>query len=192
MHRGWYPRRYERIQLKLAMANPLSKASDVLSRQQPVRRDFVSEQQLSNQSASKRWRGVSLGGLNFLLDERIRAEILDDLTIHPVPTNQKIFHGLANLRGNLVAAYDFAAYLEEEIDNARWYLVLHTEPAWVCFSIDRLPVQIDLPVTSQLEQWPLLVDPVRNNVRAAYRQNDQMWLDVDLPALFSRMAAEVT
>lgn len=165
-------------------------AVEVLSRRGEVILQAPTEQTTQAVSRKRLWRGVKLGGYNILLDPAIQGEIQDELVIQPVPRCREYCEGLTNLRGNLVALYDVSHYLDKEPSSHRWYLILHTEPAWVGIAMDTLPDQLSLSDTDRLQQMPPLPDKLEPFVKAGYRSDHVLWLELDLQRFFRQLAEQ--
>lgn len=144
-----------------------------------------------HQVTTKRtWRGVKIGAYNILLDPSIQGEIQEDLVIQPVPRSRQFCQGLANLRGNLVAIFDLRDFFEEEAVAQRWYLILHSDPAWVGFTMDALPEQLAIGEEERLEQLPPLPSGLQDFVIAGYRAQDNLWLEVNYTQLFKHLSEQ--
>lgn len=66
----------------------------------------------------KNFLGVNVGGLDVLVDMAEIVEVLPAPSIHATPNTQHWFLGTANVRGNLYAITDLAAFLESVGINA--------------------------------------------------------------------------
>jgi len=163
-------------------------AVEVLSRS-ATRRHGVIDLEARRGSQRRVWRGVRVGDFNLLLDARIQGEIQENLPIQPVPRSREFCLGLSNLRGNLVALYDIRHFLGELGAHQRWYLVLHTKPAWVGFGMDTLPDQLSLDESMKVAQLPPLPEDLEPFVKAGYRVADKLWLDLDFERFFEQLSA---
>jgi twitching motility protein PilI len=63
-------------------------------------------------AAYKNFLGVSVGGVDVLVDMAEIVEVLPVPAIHAVPNTQNWFLGTANVRGNLYAINDLMAFLQ--------------------------------------------------------------------------------
>lgn len=174
----------------------LQRAVDVLG-VSPARRDNWLDLEASiTPTTAARKRTVSVGQFDLVLPDAVLGELVESLTVYPIPHTESFCLGLANLRGNLVTVYDLHRYLGEDAAAAEsparreWQFVLHTEPAWVCFAIDGLPDQSVLSESQRLQQLPPLPEKLQQFVRSAYRVDGQLLLKTDFAEWFRHLAVE--
>ena len=82
---------------------------------------------------------------NILLESDIKTEIVDQLTIFPMPHAPAWCHGMISLRGKIIPVLDIAFALNTEpTEETRWLLILESAPLpQVAIKIDRLPARFN-------------------------------------------------
>ena len=168
----------------------MKSAVEVLSRSTTQHRGTPVEIGGRQVSTKRVWRGVKIGAYNILLDPNIQGEIQENLEVQPIPKSRQFCQGLVNIRGNLVALYDLREYFGDEPVVQRWYLILHSDPAWVGFTMDALPDQLSIGEDERLEQLPPLPSGLSPFVISGYRSNDQLWLEVNFSQLFKELSEQ--
>ena len=81
---------------------------------------------------------------NILLESDIKTEIVDQLTIFPMPHAPTWCSGMVSLRGKIIPVLDMAHMLgTEPKSNARWLLILESTPLpLIAIKIDKLPSRL--------------------------------------------------
>lgn len=153
----------------------------------PANRDDRSE---ARYASSLRY-GFRVGSIGLLLAPDKFSEVVVDQDVYPIPTTPIWFSGLINLRGNLVPVFDLKRLLGMEVDagSRPSLLVVDRGDKAVATPLDTLPqaIRTDHP----LRQLPPVPSLLRDHVRAAYVQGDDVWLDFDLDQLFEAVGARM-
>ncbi|RVU86405.1 hypothetical protein EOL70_02860 [Leucothrix sargassi] len=81
---------------------------------------------------------------NILIESDIKTEIVDSLTIFPMPHAPAWCKGMVSLRGKIIPVLDLAYVLNtKQAERARWLLILEASPLpLIAIKIDKLPARI--------------------------------------------------
>lgn len=135
--------------------------------------------------------GFRIGRLGLLVDRQRSGEYLGEPAVFPMPNTAEWFAGLLNLRGSLVPVFDLGQVLE---------LARGAQPARGVLILDKgenaLALRVEGPPRSfhpgpALAQPPPLDSVLRPYVRAAYQAQEQLWLDLDVPALILALTERI-
>ena len=136
--------------------------------------------------------GVAIGSFNVLLPPDEVSEVIKGANIFPVPKTASWVRGLLNLRGNLVPVFDLTRHFEPdtpEPESLQTLAIGKGENA-IALVVDGIPklASTDHPIAYSALPLP---DGIRNQVRAAYMEDDSMWLELDLPSLIESLTDEM-
>lgn len=140
----------------------------------------------------QRRHGVTIGPFGVLLPGDEVSEVVKGSTIYPIPKTAGWVKGLLNLRGNLVPVFDLAEHFDataQPPESPQILAVGKAEQA-VALIVDGIP---KLASTSQPISHSTLSLPegIRNHVRGAFVEEDNMWLDIDLSGLIESLTDQM-
>lgn len=137
--------------------------------------------------------GCRVANVGLILDTEKGSEVIDEISIGTILNTPSWFSGVINLRGNLVPVFNLKKLIpcEEEGITRQRILVIDKGFKAAGIIIDELPQA--LYGLHSLPQLPPVPDILSEHVRAAYAQDDNIWLDCDFEGFFKglgqRMAA---
>ncbi len=142
----------------------------------------------NEEHAKKRFYGFKLNELQLLLDANVRSEVLNQVTITPIPLMPKFIKGLCNVRGNLVPVYDlyekFGLDKSARVDSTKQVLVLDENKNMAAIEIDEMITSLEFDeqdmqtdIYSQNEQFNQLIT-------YSYKHNDDHWYGFNHKKLF--------
>jgi twitching motility protein PilI len=142
------------------------------------------EQSADKQTAEPIRFGARVGNIGLLVPKGMLSELVEEITVYPLPTTPPWFQGLINLRGSLVPVFDLKALFKiyERSSEKNNLLVLNTGEKTVGILIDGLPVT--LQAAQSLQQGPLLPPVLRDHHRAVYAKDAEVWVDFDFDGFF--------
>ena len=154
--------------------------SQALTRFIPSRTD----QSADKQTAEPIRFGARVGNIGLLVPKGMLSELVEEITVYPLPTTPPWLQGLINLRGSLVPVFDLKALfkIDEWSSEKSNLLVLNTGEKAVGILIDGLPVT--LQAAQSLQQDPLLPPVLRDHRRAVYVKDAEVWVDYDFDGFF--------
>ena len=160
----------------------------------------LAEHELAHESAAeheaaKRDRlrhGVAIGSFNVLLPPNTVSEVIKGANVFPVPKTAPWVKGLVNLRGNLVPVFDLTGHFEPNAPRPEspQTLAIGKGDDAVALVVNGIPklASTDHPISYSALPLP---EGIRNQVRAAYMEDDNMWLELDLPGLIESLTDEM-
>lgn len=136
--------------------------------------------------------GIKIGPFSILLPAAIVSEVVKGAIIYPVPKTANWVKGLINLRGNLVPVFDIARFFDPAASAPQSAILLAVGKAADAFGliVDGVPTLASTAQAVAHASLPL-PDELRNHLRGAYVQNDQMWLELGFPDLLESLAAQM-
>lgn len=133
--------------------------------------------------------GFRVGSIGLLIELHTASEVFIQVPIQPLPNAAAGFHGLCNLRGNIVPVYDLETLLEIPCDQAaRLLLVLGKGETAVGVLIRELPGLLPLEQAHPVSQLPPLPEWLGEHVLQGYLKDNTLWLAIDQQALFATLA----
>lgn len=136
--------------------------------------------------------GVKIGAFSILLPSDTVSEVVKGQSIYPIPKTAEWVKGLLNLRGNLVPVFDLAKHFDTRAEASETPQILAVGKAEqaVALIIDGIP---KLASTEQPISYSTLPLPerIKNHVREAYMEGDNMWLELDLSGLIESLTNEM-
>lgn len=131
--------------------------------------------------------GYQCAGWNFLVRHGVMAEILPLPRINPVPRSPSYCWGICNIRGNITPVFDLSEKLTGESEfNARdsFYILLQGEAASrVGIVINKIPMSMQLNREQLIGQASHLPDSLNEFVVNVYRQEEDIWHELDVESL---------
>lgn len=137
--------------------------------------------------------GFRIGDIGLLIGQDTSSELLDRITIYPLPKAPIWLLGLVNLRGNLLPAFDMRPILDLEDSKAsdqRHLLILGRGDKAIGIMIDGLPQLADTRHT--ISRLPPLPEALRPHIAKAYMQNNTIWLEFDHGGFFWALSVPTT
>jgi twitching motility protein PilI len=131
--------------------------------------------------------GFNIGRLAFLISALTYCEVIEHLTVNPLPNVDAWFSGLLNLRGDLVPVIDLHVLFAEPVttDKRQLFVIDRGEKAMAIW-IDGLP-QIQNMSASPLKQLPALPQLLERCVVSGHLYANQIWLNVQFDTLFKAL-----
>lgn len=131
-------------------------------------------------------RGFRVGDLRLLLKLDATSEVLEMPTLFRLPGAPAGVKGLANRHGRVVPVLDLSSLFGSQQDHAAkaWLLVCGRGDAAVGLVVDSLPEHKKFAA----EDEAAITDvrhPVASFAKAAYREGQDIWIDLDADALFA-------
>lgn len=115
---------------------------------------------------------------NILLESDIKTEIVEQLTIFPMPHAPAWCNGMISLRGKIIPVVDIAYVLNtEHKTEANWLLILESSPLpQVAIKIDRLPARLsytedDIEAIDQGQYPNWLLESVKTSELTLFKAN---------------------
>jgi len=136
--------------------------------------------------------GVAIGPFGVLLPPNVVSEVVKGSTIYPLPKTTNLVKGLLNLRGNLVPVFDLAAQFDAtaKAPESPQILAMGKADEAVALIIDGIPklASTRQPISHSTLPLP---EGIRNHVRGAYVEEDNMWLELDLSGLIESLTDQM-
>lgn len=136
--------------------------------------------------------GVRIGPFSVLLPPDLVSEVVKGSNVFPVPKTAGWVKGLLNLRGNLVPVFDLAEHFDPgaEAPESPQLLAIGKGEQAVALVVDGIP---RLASTSQpISHASLpLPDAIRNSLRGAFVEDDNMWLELDVSGLIESLTDQM-
>ena len=130
-------------------------------------------------------RGFNVGELKLLIDLDAASEVVELPPLFRLPGAPAGVKGLSNRHGRVVPVLDFCALFgaECEQESTPWLLVYGRGEEAVGVIIDSLPERKKFAV-EDIVTMDEVKSVVGKYAKAAYREKEQIWVDVDMDALF--------
>lgn len=135
--------------------------------------------------------GVKIGSYSMLLPDGVVSEVVKGASIYPVPKTRSWVKGLINLRGNLIPVFDLERYLEPgATSGSSTLLVIDKGENALALMVEGFPrvANVNQPVGHTSLPLP---EAIRDHLKGAYIENDDMWLELDVAAFFHGLAGEM-
>ena len=133
-------------------------------------------------------RAFRIGGLRLLVRLDATSEVVEMPTLFRLPGAPAGIKGLANSHGRVVPVLDLSILygLQNDHDRAthKWLLVCGRGEAAVGLSIDNLPERKRFMHEDRMRIEDI-VHPMAGYVTAAYRDEQDVWIDLDTEKLFA-------
>jgi twitching motility protein PilI len=140
---------------------------------------------LAVQSLSDLRYGVKVANMGLLVPAGVICEVVDGLTVHPLPNAAGWFPGMLNLRGNLIPVFDLHALCSGSPADLGKLLVVDRGERAAAIPIDQLPVPVD-PRTAS-EHQPPISEELRPYLRGGFIDDGELWVELDFTALFESL-----
>jgi twitching motility protein PilI len=136
--------------------------------------------------------GVAIGPFNVLLPADTVSEVVKGSVVYPIPKTAGWVKGLLNLRGNLVPVFNLAEHFDgsaEGLEKPQLIAVGKAEQA-IALMVDGIPRLASTRQAISHAALPL-PDGIKNHVRAAFVEEEIMWLEIDLPGLIESLTDQM-
>jgi len=134
--------------------------------------------------------GFKVGNFGFILADRGKAEVTDQLAVCPIPNTPIWFSGMINVRGNLVPVFDLKKYLNiNDEQHAERLLIIGQGTKAVSLLIEQLPEVVE--VNNLATDMPPLPPILQPYTRKVYFYNQVIWLDLDYDEFFTELGARL-
>jgi len=133
--------------------------------------------------------GFNVGSVNLLIGRGTPSEIPERADVYPLPGVPAWFHGLLNLRGNLVPVFDVARLLAHrgEVVGRERVLILDRGEAGAGILIEGFPRAVGR--LRALPQRPPLPRVLQEFAPDAFADGEGVWLELDHQRFFRSLAA---
>lgn len=133
--------------------------------------------------------GFQVGELGFMVPIDFFCELLDKYQVNRLPNVQPWFHGLINLRGNLVPVFDLKMVLNKDaVDNKKRHLfVIGRGEKAVALWIDTYPEILALADMRPQKSPPELPPFLQRLLSRSFTLGGKTWLECDLDGLFTAL-----
>jgi twitching motility protein PilI len=155
---------------------------DALTRFSPAR---IVRGALAVHSLSQLRYGVQVANMGLLVPAGVISEVVDGLTVHPMPNAASWFPGMVNLRGNLIPVFDLQALIGSRTEIFARLLVIDRGDKAAAIPVDALPRPVDPQHRSS--QMPPVPNQIEPFVRRACLDQGEIWLELDFLALFQSL-----
>lgn len=138
--------------------------------------------------AKKRFYGLKINNIRLLLNTDIRSEVMNDVTVTPIPLMPDFVKGLCNVRGNLIPVYDLHKKFGltkpgSTIDNTK-VLVLDEKHDMAAVEIDEMLLTLNLDEQDRKYGVKTDNDIVNQFITYSYRHDDHNWFAFDHKKIF--------
>jgi twitching motility protein PilI len=136
--------------------------------------------------------GVMIGPFCVLLPAGVVSEVVKGSTVYPLPKTASWVKGLLNLRGNLVPVFNLAEHFDANAkapDSPQIIAVGKASQA-VALIVDGIPKLVSTHQSISHSTLPL-PEAIRNHVRGAYIEEENMWLELDVSGLIESLTDEM-
>lgn len=131
-------------------------------------------------------RGFNVGDMRLLVDMDAASEVAEMPRLFRLPGSPTGVRGLANRHGRVIPVLDLRALFEDgdETKGREWLMVYGRGDDAVGLIVDSL---LDRKMFAQDSTVPLedVTHPIVLHAQAAYREGEEVWIDVDMESLFS-------
>jgi twitching motility protein PilI len=133
--------------------------------------------------------GFQVGKVGFMVSSDTYCELLERLSVNPLPNVRPWFNGLLNLRGTLVPVFDLRSLLDDEtVDNKKRRLfAIGRDDKAVAVWIDNHPQILDVAAMQVIDQLPELPAALQHSVAGGYLHEGRIWLSLQLDSLFKTL-----
>ena len=109
--------------------------------------------------------------------------------IYPLPSTDRWFRGLINLRGALVPVYELHALIGIEPDNKEkaMILVLDEGEYAAAMLIDGMPVAFDAAALRPMNQPSALPEPIASYLATVFDYDGEVWATFEHRAFFESL-----
>ncbi len=153
-----------------------------------LQNDFQLPQVAEQSTTSTRFHTFTIGSLNFLISNTLSPEILEETNIHPLLLTPPWVLGTCNVRGDIISVFDLKQVFDQEaglLNTSRpRVLVINEQDYTLGLRLDELPTPIDLKHEEQIRNFSNLPDSITTFVKAAYKREDELWLQINFSSLF--------
>lgn len=134
--------------------------------------------------------GFQVGEWGFLLPFGLHCEVLERLTVNPIPNVEPWFCGLLNSRGNIVPVIDLRLLLGEiaKPPQKRYLLAIDRGEKTMALWVDGYPRMLTV-VEQTLQPLPNLPAYLQPYVTHAHLHNGQLWLKVQFEQFFKTLGS---
>jgi chemotaxis signal transduction protein len=136
--------------------------------------------------------GVSIGPFSILLPPNAVSEVVKGSTVFPVPKTASWIKGLLNLRGNLVPVFNLAEHFDEsyQAPKSPQLIAVGKADQAVALIVDGIPrlASTERPISHSTLPLP---EALRNHVRGAYIEEENMWLELDVSGLIESLTDQM-
>ena len=145
-------------------------------------------------SVDIRHYGFKIGGLNFLIAERMPSEVLEENTIYSIPLAPKWLIGTCNVRGEIVPVIDIEYVLSgnSRIVDTQKYKTFIIGKAEVSLGLllNTLPIPIHFNKENRIstfKEFPKMLQPF---ITVGYKRNEEVWACIDFASFFSTLTSQ--
>ncbi len=160
---------------EVLLMRPVAALSRGLRRTQVVGRRIVP---VESEEVQLR-RGITIGGMGFVLEGNPMMEVLDSPKIFAIPNTPLTCRGIVNLRGGLIPVFDIRKRIGGEGGAFRWVLVIERGERAAGVVIDSLPLQLKLSESNRCAISDEMVAAIREAVVSSYEVEGNIFHALD-------------
>ncbi len=136
--------------------------------------------------------GFRLGEVNFLINQMMMCEVVQNAIIYPIPNTPSWIQGLINLRGILVPVLNIKKHIGQQNDRGKVLLVLDRGERAFATYVDSLPKSINLDTDNfeQIETPEDVPESLKDYISESYRLDDELWLDINYDAFIKHITRD--
>ncbi len=129
--------------------------------------------------------GFKAGNMNFIIDEAIACEILDESNIHFVPMSASWLIGVSNIRGDVVPIIDLEKLINGDDSNAEYknrkLAIIGKGENTIGIELDELPVLLEFDKRKKINDFSNQADRIQPFIQYAYEKDDDIWFCINFP-----------
>ncbi len=148
----------------------------------------------NNINGALRIYGFKVGGMNLIIDEATKCEILEVNNIHYVPLSANWLIGVSNIRGDVIPIIDLKELVNGNSKNAAFkngtVAVLGEGENSIGIELDELPVLLEFNKTEKLDDCSSLTENIQPFIHYAYKKDNDIWLCIDFESLIQTINLE--
>ena len=163
----------------------LEKHGELISK---LQNDFQLPEVVESSTTTTRFHTFTIGSLNFLISNTLSPEILEETNIHPLLLTPPWVLGTCNVRGDIISVFDLNRVFDQQANLVKTskprVLVINEQDYTLGLRLDELPTPIDLKQEEQVRNFSSLPESITTFVKAAYKREDDLWLQINFSSLF--------
>ena len=136
--------------------------------------------------------GFNIGGLNILVPENVRCEVLEENIIYSVPLAPSWLIGACNVRGDIVPIIDLEHILtgreRSKISSQDKTCVIGNAENSIGLLLNQLPNSIHFNKENSINNFSNLPKIVQPFITSGYRRDEKDWVCIDFVSFFSTLA----
>lgn len=137
--------------------------------------------------------GFRIGGVGLIIAPHTASEVVAPCPVYPLPSTDRWFRGLINLRGALVPVYELRVFLgNESDDNEKAMMLVLDEGEYAAgMLIDGIPVAFDAARLRPLDQPSALPEPLTSYVDTVFGYDGEVWATFEHRMFFESLRSRL-